>query len=71
MTQLGHRDDTPELPRPPQVGALLIVAGLGGQRRRKYALFDITPHGLRVLQTFGTSVEDLRERLEVPLLMGA
>ncbi|GAA0958610.1 3-oxoacid CoA-transferase subunit B [Actinocorallia libanotica] len=33
-----------------------------------HAVFDLTPDGARVLETFGTSVEELRDRLEVPLL---
>ncbi|MEO3788038.1 3-oxoacid CoA-transferase subunit B [Actinocorallia sp. B10E7] len=34
-----------------------------------HAVFDITPDGVRVLETFGTSVEELRARLEVPILV--
>ncbi|WP_459545762.1 3-oxoacid CoA-transferase subunit B [Nocardia sp. X0981] len=33
-----------------------------------HALFEITPDGVAVLETFGTSIDELRERLEVPLL---
>jgi 3-oxoadipate CoA-transferase beta subunit len=32
-----------------------------------HALFDITPDGVVVLETFGISVADLRSRVEVPL----
>jgi len=35
-----------------------------------HAVFEITPDGVRVLETFGTSVEELRSRLEVPFLTG-
>jgi len=33
-----------------------------------HALFEITPDGVVVLETFGTPIEELRERLEIPLL---
>lgn len=33
--------------------------------------FDLTPEGVRVLKTFGTPVEELRTRLEVPLVFDA
>ncbi|NYV76217.1 3-oxoacid CoA-transferase subunit B [Streptomyces sp. UH6] len=32
------------------------------------AVFDITPEGVRATRTFGITVDDLAERLEVPLL---
>ncbi|MEU2597743.1 3-oxoacid CoA-transferase subunit B [Streptomyces hirsutus] len=32
------------------------------------AVFDITPQGLRVTQTFGTTLDELAGRLDVPLL---
>jgi 3-oxoadipate CoA-transferase beta subunit len=34
-----------------------------------HAVFEITPDGVRVLETFGTSAEELRARLEIPLLI--
>jgi len=34
------------------------------------ATFDLTPDGVVVTATFGTSVDDLRSRLDVPLLTG-
>ncbi|WP_067664796.1 3-oxoacid CoA-transferase subunit B [Nocardia miyunensis] len=33
-----------------------------------HAVFGITPEGVRVLETFDTPIEELRERLAVPLL---
>ena len=33
-----------------------------------HAVFDLIPDGARVLEAFDTSVEELRDRLEVPLL---
>ncbi|MGW5969523.1 3-oxoacid CoA-transferase subunit B [Streptomyces sp. NPDC055186] len=32
------------------------------------AVFDVTPQGLRVTQTFGTTLDELADRLDVPLL---
>ncbi|MFF3892692.1 3-oxoacid CoA-transferase subunit B [Streptomyces sp. NPDC001812] len=32
------------------------------------AVFDVTPQGLRVTQTFGTTLDELAARLDVPLL---
>ncbi|MGW5214249.1 3-oxoacid CoA-transferase subunit B [Streptomyces sp. NPDC004051] len=32
------------------------------------AVFDVTPQGLRVIQTFGTTLDELADRLDVPLL---
>ncbi len=34
-----------------------------------HAVFEITPDGVRVLESFDTSVEELRARLEVPLVV--
>ena len=34
------------------------------------ATFDLTPDGVVVTATFGTTVEELRSRLDVPLLAG-
>ena len=34
-----------------------------------HAVFEITPDGVRVIESFDTSVEDLRARLEVPLVV--
>ncbi|MEU8802710.1 3-oxoacid CoA-transferase subunit B [Spirillospora sp. NPDC048819] len=36
-----------------------------------HAVFEIAPDGVRVLESFGTPVEELRARLEVPLVVGA
>ena len=33
-----------------------------------HALFEITSEGVAVLETFGTPIEELRERLDIPLI---
>jgi 3-oxoadipate CoA-transferase beta subunit len=66
MMTLFAKDGSPKLV--PECTYPLTGLGCVDRVYTDLAVFDITPEGVRVSQTFGTTVEELAERLDVPLL---
>lgn len=65
MMTLFARNGSPKLV--PACTYPLTGVGCVSRVYTDHAVFEITPDGVRVLESFGTSVEELRARLEVPL----
>ena len=66
MMTLFAKDGTPKLV--PQCTYPLTGVGCVDRVYTDLAVFDITPDGVLVRETFGTSYDELTERLDVPLL---
>ncbi|WP_405139688.1 3-oxoacid CoA-transferase subunit B [Sphaerisporangium sp. NBC_01403] len=65
MMTLFARNGSPKLV--PTCTYPLTGVGCVSRVYTDHAVFEITPDGVRVLESFDTSVEELRARLEVPL----
>jgi 3-oxoadipate CoA-transferase beta subunit len=66
MMTLFAKDGSPKLV--PECTYPLTGLGCVDRVYTDLAVFDITPEGVRVTATFGITVEELSERLDVPLL---
>ncbi|MFJ9348282.1 3-oxoacid CoA-transferase subunit B [Streptomyces sp. NPDC101237] len=69
MMNLFARDGAPKLV--PECGYPLTGLGCVDRVYTDLAVFDITPEGVRVRQTFGIGVPELADRLGLPLETGA
>ena len=65
MMSLFAKDGTPKLV--PSCSYPLTGVGCVDRVYTDLAVFDITPDGVLVRETFGTSYDELAERLDVPL----
>jgi 3-oxoadipate CoA-transferase beta subunit len=66
MMSLFAKDGTPKLV--PACSYPLTGVGCVDRVYTEHAVFDLTPDGAVVRETFGTSYDELAERLDVPLL---
>jgi 3-oxoadipate CoA-transferase, beta subunit len=66
MMTLFAKDGTPKLV--PSCSYPLTGVACVGRVYTDLAVFDLTPDGVAVRETFGTSFDELAERLDVPLL---
>ncbi|MEV1025881.1 3-oxoacid CoA-transferase subunit B [Streptomyces sp. NPDC050264] len=66
MMTLFTKDGTPKLV--PECGYPLTGLGCVDRVYTDLAVFDITPQGVRVAQTFGITPDELAARLKVPLM---
>jgi 3-oxoadipate CoA-transferase beta subunit len=66
MMTLFAKDGSPELV--PTCTCPLTGVGCVDRVYTDLATFDITPDGVRVRETFGTSYDELAAHLDVPLL---
>ncbi|GAA2345111.1 3-oxoacid CoA-transferase subunit B [Dactylosporangium salmoneum] len=69
MMTLFAKDGSPKLV--PTCTYPLTGVGCVSRVYTDHAVFDITTDGVRVIEVFDTSVEELRARLEVPLVLDA
>ena len=65
MMSLFAKDGSPKLV--PECGYPLTGVGCVDRVYTDHAVFEITPDGVEVRETFGTSYEELAERIDVPL----
>jgi 3-oxoadipate CoA-transferase beta subunit len=65
MMTLFTKDGTPKLV--PSCSYPLTGVGCVSRVYTDLAVFDITPDGVHVLATYGVTLDELRERLDVPL----
>src|SRR3990170_3962855 len=68
MMTLFAKDGSPKLV--PQCTYPLTGLGCVDRVYTEVASFAVGPHGVTVLETFGTTIEELGERLDVPLSRG-
>lgn len=68
MMTLFAKDGTPKLV--PECSYPLTGVGCVSRIYTDLALFDLTPDGVRVVESYGVGVDELRERLEVELIGG-
>lgn len=65
MMTLFAKDGTPKLV--PACTYPLTGVGCVSRIYTDQAVFEITPDGVRVSETFGIGIDELRDRLDVPL----
>ena len=68
MMTLFAKDGSPKLV--PECTYPLTGVGCVDRVYTEHAVFEITPDGVEVRETFGTSYDELAERLDVPLNVG-
>jgi 3-oxoadipate CoA-transferase beta subunit len=66
IMSLFARDGTPKLV--PECSYPLTGLACVSRIYTEHAIFDITEHGVAVVETFGVEPDELKQRLDVPLV---